>query len=77
VSKFKFEYQDEEEKTNLTMQFEVSRWDESLNQFVKFLRGAGYDLEDNSVGVNQARHCFAGDDYRLSSITTFYEKDEV
>lgn len=71
MSKFKFEYQDDEEKTNLTMQFEVSRWDEALNQFVKFLRGSGYRLEDNSVGINQSVHAWAGDNYELSSITTF------
>ena len=77
MSKFKFEYQDEEESVSTSVQFQATRWDEVLDHVVKFLRGAGYAIDDNSIGVNQAKHVFAGDDYRLSNITTFYEKDEV
>ena len=73
--KFKFQSTDDESGTQITHEFEALRWDEALDQFVKFLRGSGYTLSDSSVGVNEAVHCFAGEDYSLMNITSFYSEE--
>ena len=73
--KFKFQSSDEESGTTTTHEFEALRWDEALDQFVKFLRGSGYTLSDSSVGVNAAQHSFAGADYSLTNITSFYHEE--
>lgn len=49
-----------------TQSFEACTWTEALDYFVKFLRGSGYSLEDNSVAVNTDLHMM--DDYNLCSI---------
>lgn len=74
--KFKFQSSDEESGTTTTHEFEALRWDEALDQFVKFLRGSGHQLHDTSVGVNEALHCFAGEDWRLTNITSFNSEKE-
>ena len=73
--KFKFQSTNDESGTVTTHEFEALRWDEALDQFVKFLRGSGYTLQDTSVGVNEAVHCFAGEDYSLMNITSFYSEE--
>lgn len=74
--KFKFQSSDEESGTTVVHEFEALRWDEALDQFVKFLRGSGYQLHDTSVGVNEVLHCFAGEDWRLTNITSFNSEKE-
>ena len=73
--KFKLQSTDEESGTTITHEFEALRWDEALDQFVKFLRGSGYTLSDSSVGVNEALHSSAGADYSLTNITSFYSEE--
>lgn len=73
--KFKFQSTNDESGATITHEFEALRWDEALDQFVKFLRGSGYTLQDSSVGVNEAVHCFAGEDYSLMNITSFYSEE--
>lgn len=73
--KFKLQSTDEESGTTITHEFEALRWDEALDQFVKFLRGSGYTLNDSSVGVNKVLHSFAGEDYSLTNITSFYYEE--
>lgn len=74
--KFKFQSTDDESGTVVIHEFVALRWDEALDQFVKFLRGSGYYIDNASVGVNEAHHCFAGDDWRLTNITSFNSEKE-
>lgn len=76
--KFEFQSQDEEEGTFVCHQFEAGTWFEALDQFVKFLRGSGYSLGDDSVGINlggTTEHMFVeGSPYY--NITFFDSKEE-
>lgn len=57
--------------TVIVHEFEVGTWYDSLNKFVNFLRGAGYTLQNDSVGINlDAGHLFIGDD-EYNNITFF------
>ena len=71
--KFKFEAT-EEDNSKVTHEFEALRWDEALNQFVKFLRGSGYCIHDDSIGVNSNRIVSMHDDWELNNIT-FFEQE--
>lgn len=33
-------------------QFNMERWVDSLNEFATFLKGCGYYITDNSIGIN-------------------------
>lgn len=52
---FKFQSKDIDNVT-ITHEFEATTWSEALSQFVKFLKGSGYGISDDSVGVNVKRH---------------------
>ena len=69
--KFTFTSEDDDNGSIVYHNFEALRWDQALDQFVKFLRGSGYFLSDDSVGINVDRHAFAGDDWSLCNITDF------
>lgn len=68
--KFKLESTDTEENCKNTSLFTAGTWAEALDYFVKFLRGSGYDLEDDSIGVNTYQHPLVSLD-GLSNITEF------
>lgn len=68
--KFKFECTDEEDNSKSTLEFSAGTWVESLDYFVKFLRGNGYLVEDDSIGVNTYRHPMVSLE-GLSNITEF------
>jgi hypothetical protein len=73
--KFKLQCTDDE-GTVVTQEFGAGTWYESLDSFVKFLRGSGFQLKDNSVGINlSAGHMFL-DDYMLNNITYFEQSEE-
>ena len=59
--------------TVVTHEFEEDVWYAALDGFVKFLRGCGYRLEDNSVGVNEGLNHWGIDSCNLGNITTFIE----
>ena len=54
----------------LTQEFEADIWMEALDYFVKFLRGSGYNIENNSVGINTDLHMF----YEAMNTTVFSEE---
>lgn len=54
----------------LTQEFETDIWMEALDYFVKFLRGSGYNIENNSVGINTDLHML----YEAMNTTVFSEE---
>lgn len=54
----------------LTQEFETDIWMEALDYFVKFLRGSGYSIENNSVGINTDLHML----YEAMNTTVFSEE---
>lgn len=63
--------------TVVTHEFEEGVWYAALDSFVKFLRGCGYHLEDNSVGINlKAGHYFYSEDEPYYNITFFEQEEE-
>lgn len=74
MNKFTFEYQDEENTKTLTVSFECGTWYEALDEFVKFLRGCGYALKDNSVGINESAGHILLEDVWFSNVTTFEQE---
>lgn len=39
-----------------TKEFSPETWVNALSEFVKFLKGCGYWLSNDSIGVNKTRH---------------------
>ena len=74
----KFTFQSTDEEGTVTLhEFESDTWYPALDQFVKFLRGCGYQLKDNSVGINaSAGHMFL-DEFMFSNITMFDSSEGV
>ena len=71
--KFKFQAT-HDDGTVITHEFEEDVWYSALDNFVKFLRGNGYYLKDNSVGINlDAGHMFI-EEIEYSNITFFGEE---
>ena len=60
--------------TVITHEFEEDVWYSALDGFVKFLRGCGYHLENNSVGINEGLNHWFIDSHDLGNITTFTEE---
>ena len=75
--KFKLQSTDEESGTTITHEFEAFTWYSALDNFVKFLRGSGYDLQSHSVGINlKAGHYFYSEDEHYYNITFFEQEKE-
>jgi len=64
----------DDEGTVITHESDCPVWYLALDQFVKFLRGCGYDIENNSVGINISLNHYGIEDYPLANITTFEEE---
>ena len=60
----------------ITHAFEEDVWYAALDNFVKFLRGCGYDLADNSIGINEGLDHRGMEYYELGNITTFEQEKE-
>ena len=60
--------------TVITHEFEEDVWYAALDGFVKFLRGCGYHLENNSVGINEGLNHRNIDSHNLRNIATFTEE---
>ena len=68
--KFKFQSVDED-GTSIIHEFEANTWYQALDQFVKFLRGSGYLVRDNSIGINESTGYLFIEDFEFNNITTF------
>lgn len=55
--------------TVTTKQFSMETWTEGLDHFVRFLKGCGFYLDHDSVGVNTNKHIFIQEDY--PTLTSF------
>lgn len=66
---FQFTYSDPGSAVGLTYSCETDVWFEALDNFVKFLRGAGFRVEDDTIGINSDNVGVNGDDFM--NITTF------
>lgn len=75
--KFKFQSTCDETGDIVTHEFESSQWYSALDQFVKFLRGSGYQLKDNSVAINEAAGHLFPDHLCFSNITVFDSSEGV
>lgn len=73
----KFTFQSTDENEAITIhEFTAGTWYHALDNFVKFLRGSGYQLKDNSVGINEAAGHLFLDEFLFSNITTFDSSEE-
>ena len=75
--KFKFQSTCDETGVIVIHEFESSQWYSALDNFVKFLRGSGYQLKDNSVGINEAAGHWFIEEFCFSNITTFDSSEDV
>ena len=75
--KFTFQSTCDETGAIVIHEFETSQWYSALDNFVKFLRGSGYQLKDNSVGINEAAGHLFLEDFCFSNITTFDSSEGV
>ena len=74
--KFKFQSTCDETGAIVIHEFESSQWYSALDNFVKFLRGSGYQLKDNSVGINEAAGHMFLNGFMISNITMFDQVKE-
>lgn len=74
--KFKFQSTCDETGAVVIHEFESSQWYSALDNFVKFLRGSGYQLKDNSVGINEAAGHMFLNEFMISNITMFDQVKE-
>ena len=73
----KFEFQSTNEYGDVVShQFEAFTWYSALDNFVKFLRGSGYDLQSHSVGINEAAGHLFLDNYDDYGNITFFEQEK-
>ena len=69
--KFTFQSICDETGAIVIHEFEAQTWYQALDNFVKFLRGSGYQLQDNSVGINEAAGHLFLEEFCFSNITMF------
>ena len=74
--KFKFQSTCDETGAIVLHEFESSQWYSALDNFVKFLRGSGYQIKDNSVGINEAAGHMFLNEFMISNITMFDQVKE-
>lgn len=55
----------------VNVSFEAETWPEALSHFVQFLRGSGFTVDDNSIGINLKKHVIDPD--YTPFITTFQQ----
>lgn len=59
--------------TAVTHSFETSTWFEALDEFAKFLKGSGFMVGDESIGINEDKHNV--NELDCLNITTFSNLD--
>ena len=74
--KFTFQSTCDETGAIVIHEFESSQWYSALDNFVKFLRGSGYQLQANSVGINEAAGHMFLNEFMISNITMFDQVKE-
>jgi len=74
--KFKLQCTDDFDKTTVTHEFDSETWYSALDSFVKFLRGSGYLLKNDSVGINLSTGHRFDEDYPYINITYFDSTEE-
>ena len=74
--KFTFQSTCDETGAIVIHEFEAQTWYQALDNFVKFLRGSGYQLKDNSVGINEAAGHMFLNEFMISNITMFDQVKE-
>lgn len=55
-------------------EFSAETWYDATNQYVKFLRGCGYMLNDNSLGINTKAGHVIFDQFEYPNITMFEQE---
>ena len=75
--KFTFQSTCDETGAIVIHEFESSQWYSALDNFVKFLRGSGYQLQDNSVAINEAAGHLFLEEFGFNNITTFDSSEGV
>lgn len=53
-----------------TKTFTAETWTEALNEFVLFLKGIGFFIDNDSIGINRTKHSLI-DKECLCNITSF------
>lgn len=56
---WEFKYTETDGSVN-TIKFYTDSWHEALERFVKFLRGAGFEVDNKIVGINKGKHSLRG-----------------
>lgn len=71
MAKFTFIREDDDGEVNATS-FEADVWYTALSRFINFLRGSGYHISNNSVGINTAsQHYFNPYESDTLNLTVF------
>lgn len=68
---FEFKHTDVDGGTNV-LKFSADTWTEALEKFIQFLRGSGFFLDYDSIGINGNKHTA----YSSELLTAFYPDDE-
>lgn len=68
---FEFKHTDVDGGTNV-LKFSADTWTEALEKFIQFLRGSGFFLDYDSIGINGDKHTA----YSSELLTAFYPDDE-
>jgi len=55
MSKFTFKRETEEGIVTIK-EVDTEVWFDLIPEFINFLKGSGFGVEDNSIGINTARH---------------------
>lgn len=76
MSQFKFEHTCNITGDRVIHEFEAPTWMHAADQFVKFLRGAGYQLRDSSLAIDSDIHSldYWNDEYGFCNINTYSAK---
>lgn len=69
---FEFKHTDADGGVNV-LKFNAETWTEALEKFVQFLRGSGYFLDYDSIGINANKHPYFYSDL----LQCFYPEGET
>ena len=72
-NRWEFKHIDCEGVENI-VRFESDTWPETLQNFVNFLRGSGYEVNKDSIAINRTKHPLT---YYTDSFNDYYEESGV